>query len=414
MPTPQISLLNARQLALTSQFPNNTVFQPGKSGVVDVIQRLGYVQIDTLTVIDRAHHHTLWTRLPDYKPEYLDQALATDRTVFEYWGHALSYLPMSDYRFYQPRMVGRADPYGKWERERFENFGGLMEPALERLRNEGPLTSGDFAQPKDAPPHPSGHPHPAKAALEMLFWGGKIMTTQRRGFQRVYDLTERVLPDYVDLTVPSEAEVGRFFINRALSAYGVASKKELLNHIHGTDKKTMGEALKILVEMSVVTKISIESLSGEYFILPKRLDELNESCSNHEVKILSPFDNFVIQRDRINKLFGFEYTIECYVPKKKRKYGYFVLPVFWKDLFIGRFDAKNDRKSKTLRLINLVFEPDFDAFDECLTPFMDKLTAFARFNGCQSIEFERVKPAKLKAPLSRALRGVTQHFLLPT
>ena len=146
-----ISQRLARRIAINAQLLDGRAKLPkGKEGVARAIEHLGYIQIDTIAVIERAHNHTLWTRRPDYKPEMLDSLLSRDRLLFEYWGHAASYLPIGDYRFYIPRMRYFLDPHNKWEKQRLEKFGHMMKPVLERIRKEGPLGSKDFTPPKDS------------------------------------------------------------------------------------------------------------------------------------------------------------------------------------------------------------------------------------------------------------------------
>ncbi|MBA7698532.1 hypothetical protein ES703_107210 [subsurface metagenome] len=190
----KISSALARRLPLHSQLlDGRTKLPKGKEGIAQAIEKLGYVQIDTIAVINRAHHHTLWTRRPDYSPAMLDELQAKDRRVFEYWGHAASYLPMKDYRYYIPRM--RAFPWGDgWIKRMHERHKDVMKDVLERITKEGPLGSADFKAPDGKKRGAWWDWKPAKTALELLMWRGDLMVTERRNFQRIYDLTERVLP----------------------------------------------------------------------------------------------------------------------------------------------------------------------------------------------------------------------------
>jgi hypothetical protein len=389
----KISTQSACQLALNAQLiDRNTQFPDGKEGVFHVIDTLGYIQIDTITAIQRAHHHTLWNRCPDYKPEMLHELQAKDRRVFEYWGHALSILPMSDYRFYLSCMESFNHPSGKWERDRLEEYGHLMQPALERIREEGALQCKDFESPPKSKSDQWTHPKPVKAALELLFWQGKLMISERRNNQRVYDLTERALPEDIDLTYPSDEELGRFLVHRALSAYGIAKTKEIVDHIHATKKEVILKSLSDLTEAGEVIKVKLEGDDKtDYYILADTLQKTSQSIRQSQcVILLSPFDNLIIQRDRTKRLFDFDYTVECYVPPAKRKYGYFVLPILWGDRFVGRLDPKVDRKTKTLIINNLYFEPDFVNFDEFIPQFKTCLNDFAVFNECDNYIVEKI------------------------
>jgi len=398
-----ISLKTAKRLALSATLPDKKfAFPKGKSGVLSVIEKLGYVQIDTISVIERAHNHTLWSRLPDYSTEMLNELLSVDRKIFEYWGHAMSYLPMSDYRHYIRQMKRFHDPYSKWEKERLAKYGHLMKPALERIRAEGPLSSKDFESIPVTERKMWENPKPFKVALEMLFWQGEIMVSERRNFQRVFDLTERVLPDDTDTTTPTDDEVGRFLVRRALSAYSIAREKEITEHIFAAKKDVIKKSIAEMIESGEVISIEVKGVEKpDYCALTELFNSPPKPKKRKPtVHILSPFDNLVIQRERIERLFGFDYKIECYVPPKKRVYGYFVLPILLGEEFVARMDAKADRKKKTLIVRNLVFEDGFDGFEEFLPHFSERLRTFAAFNNCEKVEFEKVTPAKVKTMLS--------------
>lgn len=406
MSSEAISLEMARRMALRAQMLDGRTSVPGgKEGIARTIEALGYVQIDTIAVVERAHHHTLWMRRPDYEPEMLDELQAQDRRVFEYWGHAASYLPMADYRFYLPRMDSFRAPVKSWEKYFIEKHEHLTGDVLERIQQEGPLSSKDFEPPPGTKRGDWWDWKPAKGALEVLFWRGELMVSERRNFQRVYDLTERVLPEDVDTRYPGDDELGHFLVRRALSAYGVAREKEIREHIHAADKDVISQSLADMLDASEVIPVEIKGLDGaDYYALPEMVEQSAglERQSLH-VCLLSPFDNLIIQRERIKNLFGFDYTLECYLPAAKRKYGYYSLPILWGEQFVGRLDPKAERKKKVLTVRNLVFEPQFQVNDEFLAEFERALTDFMHFNQCQSVEFENVSPKKVLKPLRRLI-----------
>jgi len=398
MKSVQVSLEIARRMALHAQLlGDRPAFPDGKEGVAQTVERLGYVQIDTISVVQRAHNHTLWTRQPDYEADMLHELQTVDRRVFEYWGHAASYLPMADYRFYLPLMRSFRSPVKSWDKYFIEKHEHLTGPVLKRIQQEGPLSSKDY---KSSPGTKRGEWwdwKPAKGALEVLFWRGELMVTERRSFQRVYDLTERVLPSDVDTRSPEDDELGRFLVHRALSAYGVAQEKEIREHIRTVGKEAITQSLAEMVESGELIRVEVESLDGvNYFTMPEAVEE-----SSHldkiptKVRFISPFDNLIIQRERINRLFDFDYTLECYLPAAKRKYGYFSLPILWGERFVGRLDPKAVRKNKVLIVRNLVFEPQFQVSDEFLTGFVEALVDFAYFNQCERVEIENVSPIDL-------------------
>lgn len=409
----KISAAVACRMVLQAQLLNKKSKLPkGKEGVAQTIEKLGYLQIDTIAVVKRAHHHTLWNRRPDYNESMLDELQAKDQRVFEYWGHAASFLPMSDYRYYLPLMRSFYDLKATWFKRRLEKHGHLMAPVLERIRKEGPLSSRDFDGPADTKREGWWDWKPTKTALELLFWRGELMVRERRNFQRIYDLTERVLPGEIDTSFPNDNELGQFFVRRALSAYGVAEEKHIRQHIPAADKRIISQSLRDLVQFDEVTRVQIEQDDQRsYYALTESVEtsmRLKQSDSN--VFIISPFDNLIIQRDRTKRLFGFDYTLECYLPADKRKYGYFVLPVLWGEQFIGRLDSKADHSTSTLIIRNLVFEKSCEDFEELATTLAKRLVEFAIFNRCKKIRLDTVKPRGLKSVMRKAVKQVDSRI----
>ncbi|HOT91536.1 MAG TPA: crosslink repair DNA glycosylase YcaQ family protein [Anaerolineae bacterium] len=399
----KISALQARQLALHALgLDGRWALPPDKEGAAQIIERLGYVQIDTIHIIQRAHHHTLWARFPQYAPVMLDDLLAKDRRVFEWWTHAMAYIPMRDYRFYAPRM-GYQALWGR-QREWLAEYADVIAYVKERIRTEGPLGASDFEKPAS---FKTGwwDWKPAKQALEILASMGELMVTQRRNFQRIFDLTERVLPPDVDTTPPTEEELQRFIVRFALNTGGVLRE----NEIQWSRRKADPAALQAMVDAGEVTTFEVEGLNGEPCYALSDVFEAGTQSPNGEphLHILSPFDNLIINRRWLKTFFdGFDYTIECYVPEAKRKYGYFVLPILWGDRFVARMDSKADRKPKTFVIKRLLFEPGFDEYEAVLPALAEKLCAFAAFNGCNNFAIEDVQPEIIRTPLINALAVV--------
>ena len=369
---------------------------------------MGYVQIDAIAVIERAHHHTIWNRCPDYQPSFLNDLMAVDRDVFEHWAHAIAYLPMADFRFYMRRMEQRRGSESAWLREWKTAHPQVLDEVLERIRTEGALTSKDFEPPPGAKRGTWWDWKPAKRALEILFRQGDLLISARERFQKVYDLTERVLPEWVDTRVPSPEEAARFHVRRALRAYGLAQAGEIARTLTIASRPLIVRAIDELRSSGEVTRVEVDGLQAEVFALAEALEPEIETNGNI-AHLLSPFDNLIIQRDRMKRMFDFDYTIECYVPPAKRKVGYFVLPILWKDRLIGRLDPKADRKTGTLLVKTLLFEPWFSDFDESIPSLADALASFARFNSCHAVTFDRIAPTghkrRLKTLVRRALAG---------
>jgi len=401
----KISQTTARRTLLHAQLlDGRTKLARGKKGVPQAIGHLGYVQLDTISVIERAHHHTLWTRVPGYKPQHLHQALAVERSIFEYWGHAASYLPMKDYRFYIPMMRSFLDPKNAWFRGWGEKFGAYLDPVLKRIRAEGPLAARDFENPTKQGKGPWWNWKPAKAALETLFWRGELMVRERRGFERVYDLTERVLPAGTDTRLPSQEELGRFIVCRALGALGIANEKEIRDYIRIGDRNIIAAALNEMLVAAEIVRLAVEGQSGAAYAQPSVLESVSRFRARPPcVHLLSPFDNLAISRSRLQERFGFDYVLECYVPKGKRGHGYFVLPILFGEEIVGRLDPKADRKTKTFLVHQLAIDSRFHDDDRLLPELGRALRDLARFNGCQTVVLENVQPKRIMAPLKKTL-----------
>jgi uncharacterized protein len=404
MKTIEITKKRARRIAVHASLLTQSKSRVKKEkGALHIVDSLGYIQIDTISVIERAHHHTLWNRQQDYRHEYLDILLSKKRQVFEYWGHAASILLMKDYRFYLPYMKTCQNPQSGWAKKRKEKCKHTLEDVYSKIIDTGPMGSRDFQPETSVKRNGWWDWKPAKIALEVLFSEGRLMVSGRKGFQRSYDLTSRVLPTTIDRTYPTENETGNFFIRRALKSFGIATIKEICEHIYSADKKNMQRVLSGMIDAGEVIPIRIKSLEKErYFMLKEsfsRLLKLKKTVSR--LKFLSPFDNLVIQRERIERIFDFSYKIECYVPAPKRKYGYFCLPLLWNDQLIGRMDSKADRKNKTLIIKNLVFEEDFMDIENFLPDLGDAIEKFILINNCTNLVIERINSKTVQQYLKK-------------
>jgi len=398
----RISVSRARKLAIWCQgLDDRRQLPPGKEGAAQIIERLGHVQIDTIAVVERAHHHQLWSRCPDYSPAMLHELQATDRRVFEGWTHAASYIPMCDYRFYLPGMRAAAD--APRTREWLGSNAGVAEQVMERVREEGPLGSADFNPPPDFKRGTWWHWKPAKVALEILFATGRLMVSERHNFQRLYDLTERVLPSGVDTGEPEADEMARFVARRQLAALSPAPVGLYRGRGFGSPDTAAGIAE--LIDEGVVTPLRIEGLTGSaYLALTEALEQTpRRGHAKRRVHILSPFDQLLARHDRLRELFGFEHKLEAYFPAAKRKWGYFCLPILWGERFVGRLDAKAERKQRVLCLRRLLFEDGFRDYDALLPSFAEKLREFAAFNNCDEVVVEQCAPRKMRAAVRRAL-----------
>lgn len=380
----RISKDQARSILLNAQgFSKPNAFGKGVAGAQESVKHLGYVQLDTLAVVARAHHHTFWVRNNSYREKHLDQLLSEGK-VFEYWSHAASYLPMEDFRFSLPRKALYLSGHSHW----FSKNRKLMKYVLDRIRTEGPLQSKDFET--DRKRGSWWDWKPAKIALEQLFMEGSLMVKSRNGFQKVYDLTERVVPADVDHSKPSNEEYAEYLVRFNLRALGIATLKDF-THLRRGMQNSVAKAVKRRVKNGEITEIHVEGLKESWFVYPATLSEKQKSPKG--TFILNPFDNLIIRRERLKKLFDWEYNLECYLPAPKRKFGYFCLPVLHNGHFVGMFDPKADRATKIFHVkkLHLNSKPS----DELKSSFLKSLEDFSAFNGCEKIIFDRRNDRKL-------------------
>jgi uncharacterized protein YcaQ len=365
-----LSLNEAKKAILVSQVIHKAhKLGKGKTATYKALESVNYVQIDSISVVERAHHHSLWNRVENYDPIHIEQLLE-DKQIFEYWSHAASYLPMVDYRFTLPRKSAFAKGDEHW----FKKDKKSMSYVLDRIKAEGPLQAKDFKDPRT---EKSGwwDWKPAKVALEQLFMEGKLMALKSQGFQKVYDLTEHVVPAAIDMRTPSEAEYFQYLIINYLTANAIGTYQQITYLLKGL-KIPVKKYCMHMVEEGLLITVNVDNQS--YFALPIVHNLLRTKLSRHRVKILSPFDNLLVQRKRTKELFNYDYQIECYVPADKRKFGYFSLPLLWGCTFSGRMDVKMDRKSKVLNVLHLHIETE--KVDEFIVDLKKELDKFLVFN----------------------------------
>lgn len=399
MQVPVISKAQARRIILEAAgLARKSQFGQGKEAVYRLIEKLGFVQLDTNLVVERAHHHVMATRIPDYQPGWLTELCAEGR-VFEYFASDAGYLPMCDFRYTIP--VKRA----------FEGQGGeltkvqvnLMQEILDRVERDGPVRVGDFENDRLSASSGWWDWRPAKVALERLYLEGKLMIRRNPAFQKIYDLPLNFVPEEVDQSEPDAKEYAQYVIRRTLGGLGIASLKEFLWRARRVKGNAVKQELEHLVNSGALKVIGVEGLKGLYYMLA---EQHRSPVLSNEVFILSPFDLLNVFRHRLKDFFDFDYQLECFVPAAKRQYGYFSLPIIAGDTFIARMDAKADRKNKVLIVNNLHFEPisvDLVQIDKLILTLKD----FVRFNRCVHVEFIKSNAEQYIKVIGRALGSGT-------
>jgi uncharacterized protein YcaQ len=369
-------ILHAAGLARTAQFGK------GREAVFKLIEHLGYIQVDTNYTVERAHHHAIFSRVPDYQLEWLEE-LQADGRIFEFFTSDSGYQPMHEFRFSLP--VKKAFAANRKPLTQAEI--NLMSKVLDRVAREGPLMVKDFEDDRLEASSGWWDWRPAKVALERLYLDGKLMVTRTKDFQRVYDLPKNLVPDEADTSMPTPEEFARHTILRVLRSLGIAYVKEMAWRARFVKGHIIREEIHKLVAEGQVCTVKIEGLkTAPLYTLPAYRNKKIQLSG--DAFILSPFDNLNVFRHRLRDFFDFDYQIECFVPEPKRKYGYFSLPVIVGDTFVARMDSKADRKQKALIIHNLHFEP-VKLARPGLAQITNAIQKFANFNQCRQIIFSK-------------------------
>ncbi len=367
-------------------------FGTGIDAVYRVIDHLGYVQLDTNYVVERAHHHAMFARVPDYQTEWL-AALGEQGDIFEYFTSDAGFLPMHDFRFSLP--VKKAFETKGTSLTKKES--DLMNQILDDVERDGSVMVGDFENDRVEASSGWWDWRPAKVALERLYLEGKLMISRNSAFQKVYHLPLDLVPQDTDQTMPTHVEYARYIINRTLGALGISSVKEMAWRARRVKGNLVKKELEKMVQAGEVIPVIVDGVKGSLYM---RSDTDTNVGIEEEVFILSPFDTLNVFRARLKDFFDFDYQIECFVPAPKRKFGYFSLPILAGEKFIARMDAKADRKQKTLIIHNLHFEP-VEIDEKTIDKFVNNLKEFILFNKCRDVFFKKSNNNDLLALISK-------------
>ncbi len=320
-------------------------FGSGPEATRAAVEHLGYVQIDTINVIERCHHHILYARIPHYRREHLHQAQSVDKTVFEYWSHALSYLPTRDLRFFA------RDMRHLWQRR--SAWFSVVQPkdlrkVLALVRRQGPLTirdiDDDVLVEKD---HAWASRKPSKRALQLAFFRGLLTVSRRSGMLKTFELTTRHFGWDRMPRAASESETLGYLLDRALRSQGIVSLDSAC-HLDAPRKPAMRRLIEARTRRGELVPVALEGAGRlEHWARPEVIDAPHEAA-DPLVHVLSPFDPLVIQRKRLQLFFDYEHRFEAYVPKDKRVLGYFALPVLVGDEVVAAIDLKTDRAQQKL------------------------------------------------------------------
>lgn len=343
--TKPLSIAAARRIWLRAQrLDTKAPFGDGASAVAAAVDHLGYVQIDTINVIERCHHHILFSRIPDYRRADLKQAQSADKSVFEYWTHALSYVPSKDIGIFLPAMKAHKREGHKW----FSSVTPADTRKVMRLLREGPLTIRDIEDDVlTEKEHLWQSRKPSKRALQLAFYGGVATVSERNGMLKTYELMTRHFGWDKPPKPASASARTAYLLDRALRAQGLVSLDSIC-HLDAPSKKAVRGLIEGRVRRKELVPVALENAGKlEHWARPEVLEQVGDADPGL-VHILSPFDPLIIQRKRTELIFGYGHRFEAYVPKEKRVFGYFALPVLVGDDIVAAIDLKTDRQNKKL------------------------------------------------------------------
>ena len=382
-----LSLAQARRLALGAQGFNDArpAGVPDRRALRRVVSRTGLFQIDSVNVLTRAHYLPLFSRLGAYPVALLDRAAyRRPRELFEYWGHEASLLPVDVQPYLRWRMAEAGTSAWGGLRRVVDERPEFVAQVLADVHREGPVSAGEIEELHGGRTRKAGPwwdwSH-VKLALEYLFWAGEVTTASRRGFERLYDIPERVLPAAVlAVPTPDRPNAMRELLLRAAGSFGVATERDLRDYyrLPVADAKA---GVADLVEAGLLLPVSVEGWRQQAYLhhaarIPRRVDAR---------ALVAPFDPLVWERERTERLFGFRYRIEIYVPAPKRVHGYYVLPFLLGDRLVARVDLKSDRQAGVLRVQAAHAEPGAPA--ETAEELAAELEAMAGWLGLSGVDW---------------------------
>ncbi len=403
-----LSPTQARRLAITRQnLAGGPRPSPDATGLLNVVRDLGCLQLDPTNVVSRSHLLVLWSRLGPYDPAHLDTLLWKDRRLFEYWAHAASIVLTEDYAIHQVTMRKHGMGNSLWDqrsRAWVKENGPLRRRILTQLARNGPLPSRAI-EDVSATNRQSGGWNTGRNVNRMLnyLWGkGQIMIAGRTGTQRLWNLTERCLPEWTPRDPLSEREVVRRAAQKSLRALGVASATHIQQHYVRGRYPGLESVLAELESEGRITHVQIGDgkrepiWPGQWYIHADDLALLEQLASDEwepRTTLLSPFDNLICDRKRTEQLFDFSFRLEIYTPKAKRQYGFYVLPILHGDQLIGRVDPAMDRARGRLTVNAIYAEPRALATRKTGQAVANAIQELGAFLGATEIAYKRRMPA---------------------
>jgi uncharacterized protein len=355
----------------------------------DLIDRIGFVQVDSINTVARAHDMILWSRRQSYRPPALKRLLERDRSLWEHWTHDASILPVRLHGVWQHRFARDADRlHANWKSWFRDGYEAQFDSILDRIARDGPVGTADVGIGEVRGKGGWWDWHPSKTALEWLWRTGRLAITRRDGFAKIYDLTERVIPEVHRTPVPEE-EVCDWACRSALRHLGFGTSGEIAAYWKAVSPEAAKVWCREALARGEIVEVEVEGATGQRRKSLAFIDILDEHPPDPtaRLRILSPFDPALRDRDRAEFLFGFYYRIEVFVPEPKRVWGYYVFPVLEGDRLVGRIDVKAFREAGALRVKAFWPEAGLKLTKGRRAKLEGELARLALFSGCERVEF---------------------------
>ncbi|NIA69052.1 winged helix-turn-helix domain-containing protein [Pelagibius litoralis] len=387
---------SARRLFLQRQGLSDSPYRKiGDPDLLALIERLGFVQVDSIQTVERAHHMILFARNQTYRHKQLSRLIEKEAELFENWTHDASIIPSRFFPYWKRRFAVRGEMLReRWGKTRRGDFESEVKNVLHHIRDNGPALARDLGN--GDPKTPKGSSgwwdwHPSKTALEYLWHSGQLAVAARSGFQKVYDLTERVIAAEHRDAEPTSEEIIDWACRAALDRLGIATSGEIAafwDLVTAEEAKTWCQARKDDALEEVLVKGAGDERPRAAFCWADNdpMHDLPEAPKR--IRVLSPFDPLIRDRNRTQRLFGFHYRIEVFVPAAKRQFGYYVFPLLEGERLIGRIDMKHERDSGALRVKGLWLEPKIKLSAARLDRLEAELERQRRFTGAERVVFE--------------------------
>ena len=361
-------------------------------GLLDLITRMGFVQLDSIQTVARAHHMILFARNQTYRPDQLTGLLETSRDLFEHWTHDAAVIPTDFYPYWQHKFVRERERLKeRWQKWRREGFLEVLDQVHNHVRETGPTMARDLGQGIKKPSGGWWDWHPEKTALEYHWRTGAFSITGRQNFQKQYDLCENVIPEAARNNKPDHAAFVDWACRSALSRLGTATSGEIAAFWDLLRPAETAAWCKEALATGTVIELDIQDITGKIrksLAFPDLEQDLAALAQMPDrVRILSPFDPLIRDRKRLERLFGFDYRIEIFVPAAKRKYGYYVFPILERDRFIGRIDMKHHKDEDALTVTGLWLEPGVKSGRGRMDALNAELERHRRFVGASNLVF---------------------------